>query len=205
MTNLGKHRRVPVAAILLFAAVLSAAAVRIAVAEDASGAGSGAVQQIPQNPAPPAAGSFPPQPAPVEKRGLLNDFGDWWDQSIADFNAKMKAAGQKLQDFSSKQNNATKEAAAATQQATKDAAAAVVNLPSTRVFELHARCTAAANGAPDCAAAATNACREKGFTGGQPMDVRTSQECPPAVIASGRTPAPGECRDETVVLRAVCQ
>ena len=55
--------------------------------------------------------------------------------------------------------------------ASKDAATAIGRLPNTRVVEVRERCATAANGAPDCAAAATNACRSKGFNGGQPLEL----------------------------------
>ncbi len=81
----------------------------------------------------------------------------------------------------------------------------MVKLPTTRVFEFHERCPVAGNGAPDCQTTATNACRTKGFDGGQPLDICTSQECPARVMLSGRPPVEGECKDVTVILRAVCR
>ncbi len=138
--------------------------------------------------------------------------GRWWNESIANFNAQMKDAKQKLEDFNKKQDQAAKDAAAATQeamknamQATKDAATAMVKLPNTHVIEIRDRCQNAPNGAPDCQTAATNACHTKGFDIGKPLDIQTSQECPAAVILSGRSPTAGECPPRTMLLRAVCQ
>ena len=54
-----------------------------------------------------------------------------------------------------------------------------------RVIEVHERCAMAPNGAPDCRTAAANACRAKGFTDGHPVDVQSSENCPPAVWMSG--------------------
>jgi hypothetical protein len=209
MTRFDDNRFVRAVAVFwLLAATLSVVPPGRAIAEDNATIGAGAAPQAPETP----AASAPAQPAPAEKRGLMNDIRRWWDHSFADFDAKMKAAKDKLDDFNKKQNDAAKDAGTATQealknaaQATKDAATAVVRLPNTRVLELLDRCDVAANGAPDCRAAAINACRKKGFNSGQPIDVRTSQECPAAVALSGRTPVEGECPDETVVLRAVCQ
>jgi hypothetical protein len=116
----------------------------------------------------------------------------------------------------SKQPNGTNRdvtngAAAATQdvlkgaaEATKNAATAIVRLPAARFVEGHQRCAVAPNGAPDCRTAAANVCRSKGFTDGHPINVQSSQDCPPAVWMSGREPAPGECPEETVVLMAAC-
>jgi hypothetical protein len=89
-------------------------------------------------------------------------------------------------------------------EATKEAVTAIGRIPATRVFETRALCPLAPNGAPDCRVAATNVCRGKGFTSGDPVDVRSSENCPPAVLLSGRPPSAGECPTETVVLAAAC-
>ena len=232
MTNSGKRRGFWAAArVWLFAAALSAVTPGIAVAGDnptPPGAPT-AVQPAPEMPAPPAPptppappapaaaaapapASIPPQPAAVNRPGFLHELGRWWEGSIAYFNTKMKDAGSKFEDFNKTSNEAAKGAAAATQEAmksavdaSKDAASAIVRLPNTRVVEVRERCGTAPNGAPDCPAAAASACRAKGFNSGRPLDVRSSEACPPAIVLSGRTPVEGECPVETVVLRAVCQ
>jgi hypothetical protein len=170
--------------------------------------GGSAVQQGPA----PAPGTFPAQPSQANKPGFLHQLEVWWNDSFGDFNAKMKSAKDKLDDYNKQQDKAAKETSAATEQAlkdaaqaTKDAATAVVKLPITRVFEFHDRCQVAGNGAPDCQTTATNACRTKGFDSGQPLDISTSQECPARVMLSGRPPVEGECKDVTVILRAVCR
>ncbi len=156
--------------------------------------------------------TFPAQPSQANKPGFLHQLEVWWNDSFGDFNAKMKSAKDKLDDYNKQQNQAAKETSAATEQAlkdaaqaTKDAATAVVKLPITRVFEFHDRCQVAGNGAPDCQTTATNACRTKGFDSGQPLDISTSQECPARVMLSGRPPVEGECKDVTFILRAVCR
>jgi hypothetical protein len=211
MTSSGKLRCFwAVATIWLLVASLSAAAAGIAIAGDgqvpADDAAAGkAVQQGPDKPASPAAPapglSFPALPPPAYKPGFLYEFGRWWDD-----------ARGKFEDFTKKSNDAAKDAAAAAQdamknaaQATKGAATAIVRLPNTRVIEVRERCETAPNGAPDCRAAATNACRGKGFNSGQPVGVQSSENCPPAVLLSGRTAAEGKCPVETVVLLAACQ
>jgi hypothetical protein len=148
-----------------------------------------------------ASGAFPTQPPPPdEKPGFIYAFGRWWDSTRG-----------KIDDLSKQQNDATNGAAAATQdvlkgaaEATKNAATAIVRLPGARFVEVHQRCAVAPNGAPDCRTAAVNVCRSKGFTDGHPVNVQSSQDCPPAVWMSGREPAPGQCPEETVVLMAAC-
>jgi hypothetical protein len=162
--------------------------------------------------APAGAGAVQPAPAPANKPGFLHQLELWWHDSFGDFDAKMKSAKDKLDDYNRQQNQAAKETSAATEQAlkdaaqvTKDAATAVVKLPTTRMFEFHERCQVAGNGAPDCQTTATAACRTKGFESGQPLDISTSQECPARVMLSGRPPVEGECKDVTFILRAVCR
>ena len=208
MTGSGTSRLFWAAAIVVpIAVALSAATIGSAGADDGQApAGAGAVQPRPRRRAPPA------QPSPANKPGFLHQLEVWWNDSFGDFNAKMKSAKDKLDDYNKQQNQAAKETSAATEQAfkdaaqaTKDAATAVVKLPITRVFEFHDRCQVAGNGAPDCQTTATNACRTKGFDSGQPLDISTSQECPARVMLSGRPPVEGECKDVTVILRAVCR
>jgi Sec-independent protein translocase protein TatA len=160
-----------------------------------------AVQQTPAVP-PPSAPALPPQPPPVEKRGFLNDFGRWWDESIAKFKTKMKEQQSQLDEFNKKSSDAAKDAAAATQQAMKNAADA---MRPSKMIEVHEVCAIAGNGAADCQAAATNACKSKGFSAGQPLDVRTAEKCNASLWVSGQNPASGACPVETVVLRAACQ
>ena len=208
MTGSGKSRLFWAAAIAVpIAVALVAATVGSAGADDGQApAGAGAVQPTP------APGSLPAQPSPANKPGFLHQLEVWWNDSFGDFNAKMKSAKDKLDDYNKQQDKAAKETSAATEQAlkdaaqaTKDAATAVVKLPITRVFEFHDRCQVAGNGAPDCQTTATASCRAKGFDSGQPLDISTSQECPARVMLSGRPPVEGECKDVTVILRAVCR
>ncbi len=157
---------------------------------------------------PPPAGTAPQlsEPAPPpQKRGFLNDFGKWWDESIANFNAKIKEQQSKLEESNKKSSEAMKEVATATQQAMKNAADAMVHFGTSKMVEAHEVCAIAGNGAPDCQAAASNACRGKGFSNGQPLDIRTAEKCTASLWVSGQTPTPGDCPVETVVLRAACQ
>ena len=209
MSGSGKSRLFWAAAVVLpLATFLSVATCDVARADDGPApAGAGAVQQAPA----PAPGSLPAQP-PANKPGFLHQLEVWWHDSFGDFDAKMKSAKDKLDDYNKQQNQTAKETSAATEQAlkdaaqaTKDAATAVVKLPITRVLEFHDRCQVAGNGAPDCQTTATASCRTKGFESGQPLDISTSQECPARVMLSGRPPVEGECKDVTFILRAVCR
>ncbi|MFY9899878.1 MAG: hypothetical protein WAK67_19085 [Xanthobacteraceae bacterium] len=173
----------------------------------------------PQQPAPQAAPqlALPPQPpppnaaapqAPAEKRGFFDDMSRWWHDSVADFNAKLKEQQSKIDDFNKKSAEAAKDAATATQQAMKNAADAMVKSATSKVIEIHEPCAVAGNGAADCASAAVNACKGKGFSDGQPLDVRTAEKCNASLWLQGQgqqRSAAAECPVETVVLRAACQ
>jgi hypothetical protein len=147
-----------------------------------------------------ANGAFPAQPPPAENSNFMYAFGRWWD-----------TARGTLDDLRKQSNSAAAGAASATQdamrnaaEATKSAATAIVRLPGARFIEVHQRCGIAPNGAPDCHTAAASVCRRKGFRDGHPVDVQSSQDCPPSVWLSGREPKPGECPSETVILLAAC-
>jgi hypothetical protein len=117
----------------------------------------------------------------------------------------MKSAVEATRGAASTASDAMKGA----MEATKNAATVIVRLPNTRVVELHETCVRAPNGGADCAAAAANGCRAKGFAGGTPLDTRTGAACdtkqPDArQLQAGQTPAV-RCAVEAVVTRAVCQ
>jgi outer membrane biosynthesis protein TonB len=164
-----------------------------------------AAPAVTPSPEPPPSAALP-SPA-REKSGFFSDFARWWHDSVSDFNAKMKEQQSKLDDFNKKSAEAAKDAAAATQQAMKNAADAMVRLPTARIIEIHEPCAIAGNGAADCAAAASNACKGKGFADGQPLDVRTAEKCNASLWLQGQGPrsSSAECPVETVVLRAACQ
>jgi len=166
-----------------------------------------AVPQLtpPPQPSPPSAAAAQ---APAEKRGFFDDLSSWWHDSVADFNAKLKEQQSKIDDFNKKSAEAAKDAATATQQAMKNAADAVVKSATSKVIEIHEPCAIAGNGAADCASAAINACKSKGFSDGQPLDVRTAEKCNASLWLQGQGQqrlAAAECPVETVVLRAACQ
>jgi hypothetical protein len=89
-------------------------------------------------------------------------------------------------------------------EATKNAATTIVRLPNTRIVDVREICQRAPNGASDCAAAAANGCRTKGFNGGSPLDVRSAEKCDTKPPQAGQMPGV-QCASETVVTRAVCQ
>jgi hypothetical protein len=145
-------------------------------------------------PQPPPPGTAPPSASADQKHGFFDDLGRWWHDSVADFNAKLKEQQSKVDDFNKK-----------SAEAMTNAANAVVNLQTSKVIEIREPCAIAGNGAADCATAAVNACKGKGFKDGQPLDVRTAEKCNASLWVSGQPSTPADCPVETIVLRAACQ
>ncbi|HEX4040470.1 MAG TPA: hypothetical protein VHY10_02130 [Xanthobacteraceae bacterium] len=165
--------------------------------------------QAAPSPTAPTGLALPPQPPPPalpgaapEQRGFLNGFGAWWNKSIADWKAKMKDQQTKLDAMNKQSADAAKDAATATQKALKSAADAM--MPS-HVIDIHQTCPVAGNGAADCATAAITVCKSKGYSDGQPLDVRTADKCSDSLWVSGQTPTAADCPVETTLLRAACR
>jgi hypothetical protein len=145
-------------------------------------------------PQPPPPGAAPPSASTDQPHGFFDNLGRWWHDSVADFNAKLKEQQSKLDEFNKK-----------SAEAMSNAASAVAKLQTSKVIEIHEPCAIAGNGAADCATAAVNACKAKGFKDGQPLDVRTAEKCNASLWVSGQPSTPADCPVETVVLRAACQ
>jgi hypothetical protein len=116
----------------------------------------------------------------------------------------MRSAVEATKGAASTAVEVTKGAASTAVEATKNAANAIVRLPNTRVIQVNEPCVRAPNGGSDCATAAANGCRAKGFAGGTPLDVRTGSRCDPNPPQAGQMPTV-RCSSESVVTRAVCQ
>lgn len=130
---------------------------------------------------------------PPEEPGFFEGIARWFDDTFS-------GAGKQVENFGHEAGIAAKT----TVNSAKDAAGAVVRIPGARVMSGHAKCNNAPNGAPDCVAAADALCKSKGFESGKSLDMTTAEVCPAKVLLSGRS-APGQCRDETFVSRALCQ
>jgi hypothetical protein len=147
-----------------------------------------------------------------DARGPVDDLGKKMDDAARSAADAAKGTATATQDAMKNAVEATKGAAATATdamknavEATKNAADAIARLPGTRVVDLHETCAKAANGASDCAAAAANGCRAKGFSGGNPLDVRSAEKCDTKPLQAGNISNPVACASETVVFRAVCQ
>jgi hypothetical protein len=144
-----------------------------------------------QQESPPAAAT---PPRPDYRPGFIDAFGRWLEEGRTKFKSNMDSAHETFGKVGGQMRDAA-----------KDATGAIMTMPNARVVTGRVRCEAAPNGAPDCKAAAAAICKGKGFQGGNSMDTVVEEKCPARVFLEARSPAPGECRQETYVTRAVCQ
>jgi hypothetical protein len=123
-----------------------------------------------------------PDPPPKENPGLINEIGKLLEKP-ASLLPTLKSPKETIDD----------------------AAGALSRLTTSPGVKGRAACPTAANGAPDCKAAADKLCQSKGFKEGKSLDVDTARNCSAKALLSGRKPDESECRTETYVTRAVCQ
>jgi hypothetical protein len=143
------------------------------------------------------------QAAPTQNAqsdGFLASISRWFKAQTATVNSSFEDARKKVEGF----NSAAGDAAKTTVEGAKDAAGVIARIPTARAVSGHEKCQMAANGAPDCVAAANAMCKTKGFDTGKSVDMTTADICPAKVYLSGRSTGP-ECTTETFVSRAICQ
>ena len=133
-------------------------------------------------PAPEPSGPVPPDPAPKQSPGLINEIGKLLEKP-ASMLPTLKGPKETIDD----------------------AADALSRLTKSPGVKGRVACPVAANGAPDCKAAADKLCQSKGFKEGNSLDVETARNCSAKALLSGRKPEESECRTETYVTRAVCR
>jgi hypothetical protein len=139
-------------------------------------------QGAPAQPAPQQSEPAPPDPAPKENPGLINELGKLLEKP-ASLLPTLKGPKETIDD----------------------AADTLSRWTTSPGVKGRAACPVAANGAPDCKAAADKLCQSKGFKEGKSLDVDTARNCSAKALLSGRKPEESECRTETYVTRAVCQ
>ena len=126
-------------------------------------------------------------PAPAENPGLIREMGKLFDKILP----PLKSPSETIDDFNAR---------------TKDAGQSLSNMakPSTMVSG-RAACLVSANGAPDCKAGADRLCQGKGYKEGKSLDTDAAEKCSPKVYLPGYKRQPGDCKTENYVTRAVCQ
>jgi hypothetical protein len=132
---------------------------------------------------------------------VFNQIGRWFDSLGAQINNAGKDVGEGVDNFGQEAGSAAKQTA----QAAGNAAGAVAGLTETRIVRGHETCTIAANGAPDCRAAANALCKSNGMKSGSSLDITAAENCPVRVMMGERAAQSGECKNVTFVSRALCR
>ena len=141
----------------------------------------------------------PPASAPVpDNSGLIHDIGKLFEKSLTIL-PPLKSPGEAMDDMNARARETAKETI-------KDAGDALSRLvkPSSMVSG-RTICPAAANGTPDCKAAADRLCQSKGYTQGKSLNADTAETCSAKVFIPGRQRKPGDCRTDNYVTTALCQ
>ena len=148
----------------------------------------------------PAQQPVPPQPEPQqiepsppprdENPGLINEIGKLFEKSKS-LLPPLKSPSETIDDFNAR---------------TKDAGQSLSNMakPSTMVSG-RAACLVSANGAPDCKAGADRLCQSKGYKEGKSLTTDSAESCSAKVLIPGRARKPDDCRTDNYVTRALCQ
>ena len=149
---------------------------------------SPAQQPVPAQPGPQHIESSPPPRD--ENPGLINEIGKLFEKSKS-LLPPLKSPSETIDDFNAR---------------TKDAGQSLSNMakPSTMVSG-RAACLVSANGAPDCKAGADRLCQSNGYKDGKSLDTDAAEKCSPKVYLPGYKRQPGDCKTENYVTRAVCQ
>jgi hypothetical protein len=140
-------------------------------------------------------------PARASEPGLFGQIAHWLDHSVDGLGKELKDALGGVERLGDRTHDAVKGAV-------KDVSAPAVSLPplpDVRIINRRTICPAATNGAPDCRRAAEAVCRRHGFRSGRSLETRSEEKCSLRAMIARRAGQPGTCRDETYVLRSMCQ
>jgi hypothetical protein len=169
-------------------AITSEAAWPQAAPQPSLGVQSPAQQPVPAQPEPQQI--EPAAPRREENPGLINEIEKLFEKSKS-LLQPLKSPSETIDDFNAR---------------TKDAGQSLSNMarPSTMVSG-RAACLVAANGAPDCKAGADRLCQSKGYKEGKSLDTDAAEKCSPKVYLPGYKRQSGDCKTENYVTRALCQ
>jgi hypothetical protein len=182
-------------AVVVAALLLMMAAADLAWPQAATQPAPSAQAQPSPAPASPQQSEPAPSPdtVPKENPGLLNEIGKMLENPSSML-PTLKSPKEAIEDLNTRAKDMTKDAADGLSRLTKS--------PGVKGRVV---CPVAANGAPDCKAAADKLCQSKGFKEGKSLDIDTTRNCSARALLSGRKPEESECRTDNYVTRALCQ
>ncbi len=151
---------------------------------------------------------MPPQEAPSNP-GLIDEIGKIIKNSASGLSSTWQGtwngSRQTIDAIGSGAQGAVNGATKGATDAAKGASDALISTTSQTMTKGRVACPVAGNGAPDCRAAAEQLCKTSGYRSGASLDIETAETCNAKVYISGRTGAPGECKTQNFVTRAMCQ
>ena len=137
----------------------------------------------------------PPAAAPgPNNSGLFGDIGKLFEKSLSVL-PPLKSPSEAIDDLNARAREAAKDTGDALSRLAK---------PSSMVTG-RTICPAAANGPPDCKAAADRLCQSKGYKEGKSLSADAAETCAAKVYIPGRQRKPGDCRTDNYVTAALCQ
>ena len=182
-----------VAALSIFIVSLDPAAAQIAPQPVPSPALGLQEQGQPPQGQPPAPAAEP-APQPTESPGLFNQMGKMFEKSLSAL-PSLKSTGEAIDNLGTRAKEATKGAEDALSRLAKPG-----SMVSGRVL-----CPGAANGPPDCKAAADWLCKTKGYKEGNSLNTDSAQKCSAKVMIPGRQRQASDCHTDNFVTTALCQ
>jgi hypothetical protein len=126
--------------------------------------------------------------------GLIRDIGKLFEKSLSVL-PPLKSPSEAIDDLNTRAADTAKEAGDALSR---------LAMPSTMVTG-RTICPAAANGTPDCKAAADKLCQSKGYKEGKSLGADSAETCSAKAYIPGRQRKPGDCRTDNYVTTALCQ
>ena len=137
----------------------------------------------------------PPASTPgLDNSGLIRDIGKLFEKSLSVL-PPLKSPGEAIDDLNARARETARDAGEALSRLAK---------PSSMVTG-RTICPAAANGTPDCKAAADRLCQSKGYKEGKSLSADSAETCSAKVYIPGRQRKPGDCRTDNYVTTALCQ
>lgn len=126
-------------------------------------------------------------PSGSSRPGLIDKFGGWLKDSADGVASGLKGTQQQIDSIN------------------KGTVDALTRIPVTGFATGRVACPMTANGAPDCYAASSKLCQDKGYASGKSLATEAAETCNPRIYLPGYKRKDGDCRIDTFVTRAACQ
>jgi hypothetical protein len=136
---------------------------------------------------PPSVPAEAQPPSNASRPGLIDALGGWLKDSADGVASGLKGTQKQIDNLN------------------KGTVDALTRIPVTGFATGRTVCPMTANGAPDCYAASTKLCQDKGYASGKSLATEAAETCNPRIYLPGYKRKDGDCRIDTFVTRAACQ